>query len=419
MTASYWVFIDLFRAYFGWSAEESDRARGDRIVASLRTFVERGELTESLMEEIGPLLGHLLSASFGTDWDTRLTHATPEQIKHQTFMAIRDVFLALATRQPLILVCEDLHWADSLSLDVISLLMEILRLVPLLLVCVYRPESEHKSWHLATIATRKCQERYTELHLQELTQPQSRRLVESLLTIDHLPVAVKELILEQARGNPFFVEDVVRSLIDSGMVYKDGAVWRAREGIESITVPESIQSVILSRVDRLEQHVKGVLQRASVIGRLFQRRVLEYTLQQEAELERILWELEDQALIYQERVVPEAEYSFKHVLTQETIYQNILRRRRAAFHQTVAEAMEVLYQGGLEEWYERLAYHYDRSGAAEKAVEYLLKAGEKSHRAYLTGSGMIRSVTARSRRSRGWRFLLPTDGTWGHFVRPS
>jgi tetratricopeptide (TPR) repeat protein len=383
MSASYWLFVDLFRAYFGFAPEAEERQRAEHMVAALRELVERDDLTEERLEEIGPLLGNMLSLRFDTDWDQRLNNASPEQIKHQTFLAIRDLMLALAKRQPLILLCEDLHWADSLSLDVLSLLMESLTLAPILLLCVYRPEREHKCWHLATIASRKCPERYTEIALRELTPPQSRRLVESLLTIENLSASVKELILEKSRGNPFFVEEVVRSLIASGMVYREEEVWRAKAGIEAVSVPESVQSVILSRVDRLERELREVLERAAVIGRLFRRRLLERTTAQSTELERALWELEDQALIYQERVVPEEEYSFQHVLTQETIYQGILRRRRTVFHQQVAEAMEALYQDGLEEYYEQLAYHYERSGVDEKAIEYLLKAGEKARRAYL------------------------------------
>src|SRR5207249_10310303 len=145
-----------------------------------------------------------------------------------------------------------------------------------------RPEHDHKCWHLGTIASRKCGDRYTEIHLRELTPPQSRRLVEALLTIENLPASVKELILEKSRGNPFFVEEVVRSLIASGMVYQEGEVWRARAEIESIAVPDTIQSVILSRVDRLEQELKRVLQSAAVIGRLFRRRLLEYTTREQA-----------------------------------------------------------------------------------------------------------------------------------------
>jgi class 3 adenylate cyclase/tetratricopeptide (TPR) repeat protein len=383
MTAGYWLFVDLFREFFAWRPEEDDLVRGERLAACLREFVTRGDLTEERCDEIGPLLGNLLSVRFGTDWDDRLTHASPEQIKHQTFLALRDFFVALARQRPVVLVLEDLHWADNLSLDVISLLMEVLTLAPLLLLCVYRPEKEHRCWRLGTIAAQKCAGRATEIQLRELTPQQSRRLVESLLRIDSLPAAVKEQILEKARGNPFFVEEVVRSLIDTGQVYRDGDVWRAREEISSLTVPESIQSVILSRVDRLERETRHVLESASVVGRLFRRRLLERLTRQAAALEQSLGQLEDRELIYQERVVPEEEYSFQHVLTQETVYQSILRRRRAVFHQQVAEAMELLYEEGLEEYAEQLAYHYERSSADEKAIEYLLKAGEKARRAYL------------------------------------
>jgi adenylate cyclase len=382
MTASYWLFADLFRDYFAWRPEEDDQARGERLVTSLGGLVERGDLTAEQADEIGPLLGNLLSLSFGTDWDDRLQNASPEQIKHRTFLAIRDFLLALARRQPLVLVLEDLHWADALSLDVISLLLETLTLAPLLLICVYRPEREHRCWRLGTIATQKCREQYTELTLSELTLAQSRRLVEALVAID-LPGAVTELILERARGNPFFVEEVIHSLIDAGLVYREGSEWRAQEGISALAVPASVQAVIHGRVDRLGPELKRVLESASVIGRLFRRRLLERCLEGETVLDGALWELEERALIYQERVVPEEEYSFKHVLTQETIYRKLPRRRRASLHQRVGEAIEGLYAASLEEQYEPLAYHYERSNSDEKAVEYLLKAGEKARRAYL------------------------------------
>jgi class 3 adenylate cyclase/tetratricopeptide (TPR) repeat protein len=388
MTASYWLFVDLFRDYFAWQPEEDDRARGERLEACLRQFVARGELSAERCEEMGPLLGHLLSVRFGTDWDERLEHASPEQIRYQTFLAVRDFFVTLAKAQPIVLVLEDLHWADALSLDLISLLMETLTRDALFLLCVYRPERDHRCWRLGDLAAKKCLDRHTEIRLRELTPPQCRRLVESLLSIESLPASVKELILEKSRGNPFFVEEVVRSLIAAGMVYLEGDTWRAREGIETVSVPDSIQSVILSRVDRLERETKRVLESASVIGRLFRRRLLGRMLQQEQELEGALAELEERQLVYQERALPEEEYSFHHVLTQETVYGSILRRRRAAFHQQVAEAMEALYSGGLEEHYEQLAYHYERSAADEKAVEYLLSAGEKSRRAYLNDAAI-------------------------------
>jgi class 3 adenylate cyclase/tetratricopeptide (TPR) repeat protein len=395
MTASYWPFIDIFREHFGWKPEDEDSVRAESIASTLQEMVDRGDLTDERRGEIGPLLGNLLSVKFGTEWDEVLQGADPEQIKNGIFMSIRDFFIALAKRTPVVLVLEDLHWADSLSLDLIPLLMETLTLASLLLVCIYRPEREHKCWHLATIAQRKCSERYAEINLRELNRLESKRLVEALLTISNLPESVREMILEKSQGNPFFVEEVVRSLIDTGMVYREGDKWRAHEDIDSVKLPESIQSVLLSRIDRLEEKLKHVLQSASVIGRLFRRRLLEYTTKKEAELESDLWKLQDLAFIYQERAIPEEEYSFKHVLTQETVYQNMLKRHRKRFHQQAAEAMEVLYQNSLDEYYEQLAYHWERTDDVEKAVEYLRKAGARALANYANEDAVTHFLRAR------------------------
>jgi predicted ATPase len=161
MTSSYSLFIHLFRDYFAWRPEESNRVRSACLRAALNEFVTRGELPAARVEEMAPVLARLLSIGCSPDGDNRLKHASPEQIKHQTFLAIRVFFVALARRQPVILVLEDLQWADSHSLDLIPLLMEALPQTPLLLLCLYRPERERKCRHLSTIASQKCLEQYT------------------------------------------------------------------------------------------------------------------------------------------------------------------------------------------------------------------------------------------------------------------
>jgi class 3 adenylate cyclase len=231
VTTSYSLFVDLFREYFAWQPEEDDHRRVERIGAALQELVHRGDLPPKM----GPLIGNLLALRSGSDWDVRLKNASPEQIKHQTFLAVRDLFLALAQRQPLALVLEDLHWADSLSLDLISLLMEIVTRAPVCLLCVYRPEREHKCGRLGSIASQKSLGRYTELHLRELSPPESLRLVTSLLRIERLPAAVREQILERSHGNPFFVEEMIRSFIDQGLLYREGVFWQARGAIETVT----------------------------------------------------------------------------------------------------------------------------------------------------------------------------------------
>jgi DNA-binding SARP family transcriptional activator len=437
MGASYSAFVDLFRDYFarscgGERSQDGSREWGGPLAATLRQFVTQQALSAERVAEMGPLLGRLLSLRLSRGGAKRLKNASPEQIRHQTLVALRDFFVALARSQPVVLVLEDLHWADSLSLDVLSLLMEALpplapplALVPrcprregacpLLLLCVYRPEPEstHSSgggttaWsgagprgcrHLAAIASRKCAECYTEIQLRELTPTQGRRLVEALLNTGGLPVPLVERILSRAHGNPFFVEELVRSLTEAGVLHHHEGTWQIRPEGGSAAVPEGVQSIIRCRLDHLDPRVKPVLEVASVIGRLFRPRLLGKVLstgqasgrseETPEHLNACLTELEDRGLIYQERAVPEVEYSFKHVLTQETIYGGISQRRRTQFHQWVGEALEALYPRELDSYCEQLAYHYERSDADEKAIDYLLKAGEKSRRSYLNEEAM-------------------------------
>jgi len=311
-----------------------------------------------------------------------LDFATPDQIRHQTLMRLKDYFEALSRQQPLLLILEDLHWADDLSLDLISVLLDSLATTPLMLLCVYRPEQKHRVWQLADMAQRKCLDRFTAIRLQQLSSHQSRLLVEELLTIDNLPPSVKEMILSKSEGNPFFIEEVIRSLIDRDLVYREGNRWKARVEVSELDVPDTIQSVVLARVDRLQAEAKHVLQCAAVIGRLFKYRLLEQLTRQERELTQHLDEIKSRDLVYEERTVPELEYAFKHAFTQEATYQGILQQRRKQFHHQVAQGIERLYQERLEEYYEELAHHYSKSDDAEKAVEYLLKAGEKAKASY-------------------------------------
>lgn len=389
-TASYWPFIDLFRDYFAWHPDDDKQARAGRIMVALQTLADQGHLTTEQMADIGPLLGNLLAVQFGNEWDERLSDTSPEQFQYQLSQGVQSFLAALAHQQPLILHLEDLHWADSLSLDLISLLMEVLPSAPMFLVCVYRPDdgSDHKSARLSNIASRKAAGRYTELWLNELSPQTSAQLLDGLLPGNVLSDQVKRLILDKAQGNPFFLEEIVFSLIDNGSIFQEGKVWRIREGIEPITVPESVQSVILSRVDRLERGQRQVLQHAAVIGRLFQQRILQRLMAEDLALDEHLQALEDHALIYQERRLPEIEYAFWHVLGQEAIYQTLPRSRQTEIHRHVAAAIEALYPNSLEKYYERLAYHYRRGDVPDKMIAYALKAGEKSRRAYLNGEAI-------------------------------
>jgi class 3 adenylate cyclase/regulation of enolase protein 1 (concanavalin A-like superfamily)/energy-coupling factor transporter ATP-binding protein EcfA2 len=374
---SYWPFIDVFRTLFNLKEDDNEK----EIAGKVRDGIT--ELFPNRADDILPFIGHLMSIQFGDDLDSKLDGYGSEQIRYQTMVRLRDIFATIARSKPLLLILEDLHWADDLSIDLISLLMDELVTSQMFLLCVYRPEQDHKCWKLSRMAQRKCFESYTELQLRKLNRTQSYEMVQSLLAIDDLPDRVRDMILAKSEGNPFFIEEVIRSLMERELVYKDGDRWTAKSGIEHIDVPDTIHGVIMERIDRLETETKYVLQCASVIGRLFRYRLLDHLMSHERKLDEYLDELEGKELVLEERAMPELEYTFKHALTQEATYQTILEQRRRQFHRQVAEGIERLYQDRIEEFYEELAYHWERSDDQEKMLEYLIKAGEKAAGNYL------------------------------------
>jgi tetratricopeptide (TPR) repeat protein len=206
--------------------------------------------------------------------------------------------------------------------------------------------------------------------------------MKNLVEIENLPTRLREAIVNKAEGNPFFLEEIMRSLIDRRAVESNPTTgrWRATEHIETITIPDTIQGVIMARVDRLDEELKQVLRTASVIGRSFLYRILQAIEQALRELDRRLDDLQAMELIREKQRIPELEYIFKHALVQESTYESILLQKRRELHARVAQAIENLFYDRLEEFYGMLTYHYVRAEAWEKAQDYLFKAGDQAGR---------------------------------------
>ena len=362
-SVAYWPFVDIVQTFLGWMPHTPETERGRVVAATLDEFVQEERLTEEQVEIMGPILGRLLSLHYGNDWDERLLNARPEQMRHQTFQTLRDLFAALAQRRPLVLVLEDLHWADPLSLDLTGHLLEMVENTPLLLLCVYRPEAALAQDRLAVVAARKCPAAFTEIRLRELTPDHSRTLVEALLHVEGLAPETKKRILDACQGNPFFLEEVIHDLIEAGLLYHDGEVWRARREIDATPVPTRVQSVILARVDRLEPAHRQTLQHAAVIGRLFSPQVLAAALAQDADV--------DDALVAW-KSAPSSTRS-RQCPTWSTPSATCWRRKPSTRPSPVSAAppcmhvvgdtLEQLYSDELDEVVDQLAYHYDRSDA--------------------------------------------------------
>jgi tetratricopeptide (TPR) repeat protein len=221
---------------------------------------------------------------------------------------------------------------------------------------------------------------YTEIRLKPLSSGESAQLVRNLLEIEDLPVRVRQLIVSKAEGNPFFLEEILRAMIDLGAIQHDPTSrrWRATEQIESLAIPDTVQGVILARLDRLEEEVKGVLRVAAVIGRNFLYRVLRVVVEDGEGLDEYLARLQASELILEKQRLPELEYLFKHALAQEATYASILLQKRRELHAEVGQAIETLFQARLEQFYGQLAHHYALAEAWDKAQFYLLKAGDQA-----------------------------------------
>ena len=407
---AYWLFADMLRAHFSGAGDGYDSTiAAANVVAALDELTVLGHLSPDEMNAIGPPLGWLLSLRFDTAWDTELQGADADWMRQRIFAAIQGYLTALAQKQPLVLVFEDLHWADAHSLALVAAMLDALPGHALLLLCIYRPEAMQAKGEFAAIARAKDAARFTELDLRELSPAQSRQMLASLLAIEQLPPSIRETILAKAQGNPLFLEELVRDLVDSGVIFRAGDGWRGHAGQSSATVPETIQSVVLSRVDRLDEAQRLGLQAASVFGRIFRPALLAEVAPATIDLTAVLASLAAQGYIHLERTQPEHEYSFSHVLVRDAIYLDLPNHHRVELHRRAGQAIEQQHAPELQPYVEEIAHHFDLGEAPQKAVEFLLEAGKKAQAAYLN-----QEAIAFFQRALEWVDALSTgaDPTW-------
>jgi class 3 adenylate cyclase len=373
-TISYWPFQQILWQLCGINDRDSEATAWQKL--SDRVHALFGRETG----EVLPYLATLLAIEVRKEYADRVRYLDGEAMKRQVFAASRRLFLRLAKTQPLVLVLEDLHWVDESSALLLEHLMPLVVQVPLLIFEVGRPYPQTASARLRETAVREYREYHTRVSLAPLSRADSVQLVRNLLEIEHLSPRVRETIVGKAEGNPFYLEEIIRALIDAGAVVHDPASgsWRATAQAETFDVPDTVQGVIMTRVDRLDRDVKQALRTAAVIGRSFLYRVLRAVEDVGLQLDAHLRELQAIELIWEKRRLPELEYMFRHVLAQEATYESILLQERRALHARVGQAIEALFAERLDEFYGLLAYHYARAEDWTKAQEYLLKAGDQA-----------------------------------------
>jgi len=372
------------------------------------------------LNDVNPRALEVFDVLLGTETGT--PHLEGEAFKRELFEAILRTW---RTHTPSVFVFDDLHWADPASIELLLHLFQLvspttessgssITAAPLLFLCAFRPDAESPAEQVRLAAQTQYAETYTEIRLSPLSDEDSNALVDSLLTVSELPPQLRERILDKAEGNPFFVEEVVRTLIDSGAVARDesGLHWRATTDAAEISIPDNVQALLTARIDRLEEAARRTLQLASVVGRTFYYRVLQLIsvthggagfdtantavsprhLPRELrgvqlvegrdhELDQQLGALQHADLIREAARDPELEYIFRHALTQEAAYNSILLKRRRELHRRVGETLEKLLANRLEEHVSLLGHHFYEAGDA-RAQHYYTLAGDAAARLY-------------------------------------
>jgi class 3 adenylate cyclase/tetratricopeptide (TPR) repeat protein len=360
---SYLPFLDVLRSYF----EIKD---GDREFEIKKKMAEKLTALDSKLANALPPLMELLSLKVE---DEDFLKLGPQQRKGKTFEAIRDVLIRASQERPLVLAVEDMHWIDKTSEELLDYLIGWLASARILLILLYRPEYTHQ-WGSKSY--------YRQIGLNQLTAQSSAELVQAILEGGEVSPEIRDLILNRTAGNPLYVEELTHSLLESGSIQKKNHQFILNGKASALLVPDTIQGIIAARMDRLEDNLKRTMQIASVIGRDFAFRILQTITGLREELKANLLNLQGLEFIYEKSLFPELEYIFKHALIQEVAYQSLLAKRRKEIHEKIGKAIEEIYAERLEEFYEMLAYHFDKGEVWESAVEYGVKAGAKAHHAY-------------------------------------
>ena len=365
-SSPYLPLIELLKDYVQIEPSDDERTRKEKVTGRVLTL-------DRSLEDTLPYLFALLGIE---DPQSSLQQMDAQIRRQRTFDALKKLFLRESLNQPIMLIFEDLHWIDTETQGFLDTLSESVASAQLLLLVNYRPEYWHE-WGSKTY--------YTQLRLSPLGKAEAEELLTFLLGTDggatgRSPLqTLKELILEKTEGTPFFMEEVVQTLVEEGALVGERGNYRLEQAPTELHISPTVQGVLAARIDRLAADEKALLQQLAVIGRQFPVSLVKQVVPQpESEVYRVLSSLQAKEFLYEQPAFPEVQYLFKHALTQDVAYGTVLQDQRKALHEKTAQAMEALYTEKVDEHYTELAHHYRHSENTDKAVTYLKLAGQQA-----------------------------------------
>jgi len=361
----YFPIISLFNHAMDLKENDSPGTLKKKIEKSIHNLIGDSK-------NIVPYIGELYSLDYH-----EISNVSPEFYKSKLFDAILVVVNAIALKTPTIICLEDLHWADPSSLELIRFITGRIE-APLIILVITRPVIELFS----ESDIEEMQLDYSEILIDDLNTTDAKTMVKSLLQSDDIPEELERFVENKAQGNPFYLEEIINSLIESGTLQAHENHWKVSGQISEAQISGSIHNVISSRIDRLEKESRKIIQEASVIGRSFYYKVIDHITETRKDIQHCLESLENLDLIKSRQATIDLEYIFKHALTQEVVYKGLLKAQRKVIHEKIGNVIEEVFQDRLPEFYETLAHHFSQGGSTLKAVNYLVKSGEKSLKRY-------------------------------------
>jgi len=370
---SFYPFSILLQNWAGIHENDNERIAFDKLERAVSAVLgeKRGEVL--------PFIAVISGIALPKMYNGMVKDLEGEALEILIVKSMKELLSKLSQKKPLVILMEDFHWSDKSSTEFLSALFPLSKKFPILFLVVLRPEFGKEMKKAIDMVRTDYSDCYTEIPVRMLTEIQGSMLIHNLMKIPPgTPLQLREQILARADGNPFFLEEVVRSFIDIGAIAMKDGVYEITDRMKDISIPQTVNDVVMARIDRLDEDTRELIRIASVIGRSFFHRILSEVAGDHKNIRSCLENLKEMQFVREHFRMNETEYVFKHALAQETAYASIVIHKRADLHRKTAVAIEKVFAGRLNEFYGMLSYHYISGDDMDKAEFYLLKEGEEA-----------------------------------------
>ncbi len=379
---SYHLIRDILKKRAAIKEEESETDSLSRLERTVTNICPENAA------EIFPFVAALMGMKLSGKYAERVKDIEHEAMKKLILKSMHELIIKSAEQRPIVFVIENLHLADISSIEMLESFFRLAENNPILFINVLRPNYKETGERVMETADIRHAGFHTKIYLEPLDEKECDTLIRNLVKVDEFPSGISTAITKRTGGNPFFIEEVVRSYFDEGTAELIDGEFKLVKKIDTAEIPKTVQDVLMAKIDSFDDPTKTLLKEAAVIGRYFFYKVLAEVTETEGDIDERLRYLKESWLIQEQNRLGEIEYFFKHPMARESVYESILQKKRKELHLKVAAAIESVFPEKLQNFYGMLALHYSRGENPEKAEDYLIMAGEETLKAAAPGEAL-------------------------------